>query len=73
MIKSLQDVLKNWNIIMFGEEQENQHILTEKFNQNKIYMYINLCKFYEKLGDIAKSHAVLESYGDYIVDTYNER
>lgn len=42
LFKQLQELLKEWSIDMFGEQGDKRVEITEKYNQNKIYMYLNL-------------------------------
>ena len=66
LFKQLQELLKEWSIDMFGEQGDKRVEITEKYNQNKIYMYLNLWRFYQKLDEPAKCQSILDTCNEFV-------
>lgn len=68
MFKKMNDYFKEVLIDMYSITGEELTYCKNKFNQNKIYMYINMCNFYEKSGNINKRYEFMSANLPFIND-----
>lgn len=67
-IHSLQTLMKEWEFDMYDEGTESKGDKSnDKFDQNKLYMYINLCKYFLAMKEQPKAYAIIENYRDFAI------